>query len=683
MKKRKIKLAKIKLKSFVMNFFKIGDEGGYTWVGNTRYLIPLLFLLFSGNVFAQPKTKIRDLQYAPGQDYMLKTSNTGKWYWELEKNILPGVNLDTIVYTPLDSGNIANNNSFVIDPNGDTYFISADGDGIIVDNASGLDQVSSSIIDTIEAHRQILSISNDTVFLSDGGYVIIPIPAAACNIVTDYGADNTGTTDNYAIITQAIAECDGNMITFPDGVYLISDMLVLNDNTNLVGLGDVEIKLTAAKDVMVSSVANFTPDFNLQLVSLTFNGNNLADTILSIKAVSQYNTATIRNLELRNSLGTGFYAERVQGSIIENLSIENCEVYGADLRGCNDLKLHTPNFSACGVAIHIEKFNNGVSYSGGVIVDDYLIQSCTGAAAVVIDSTLTPIIFNSGWMEANAGDGFTINAATYVSIDGLRISADAPGGSDFAFDVQSASTLHTENIHYATGGTYGVVNLYVGASEGTWYGGIEKRSTGAKDTRRAYTADLSATFLGSTSTGKIGLGSISGLVTALNTQAGGTMGQWLKNGTTIRTTTLTDLVGIGVNVANANLHVVGTATTNIKCDGPTNPYIRIEDTTNPTRVKMQSNDLEGLFGTESLHPLSLYINNTRKATLDVNGHFGIGTFVPTAFLDINSDVLRLRTAKTPASAGAAGNQGDIAWDANFIYICTATNTWKRVAISTW
>ena len=37
----------------------------------------------------------------------------------------------------------------------------------------------------------------------------------------------------------------------------------------------------------------------------------------------------------------------------------------------------------------------------------------------------------------------------------------------------------------------------------------------------------------------------------------------------------------------------------------------------------------------------------------------------------------------PASASAAGVQGDVAWDANYFYICTAANTWKRVAVSTW
>lgn len=37
----------------------------------------------------------------------------------------------------------------------------------------------------------------------------------------------------------------------------------------------------------------------------------------------------------------------------------------------------------------------------------------------------------------------------------------------------------------------------------------------------------------------------------------------------------------------------------------------------------------------------------------------------------------------PASAASAGMQGEVSWDSNFIYVCIAANTWKRVAIATW
>jgi hypothetical protein len=45
--------------------------------------------------------------------------------------------------------------------------------------------------------------------------------------------------------------------------------------------------------------------------------------------------------------------------------------------------------------------------------------------------------------------------------------------------------------------------------------------------------------------------------------------------------------------------------------------------------------------------------------------------------------LILTNTHTPASASATGTAGQVAWDADYIYICIATDTWKRVAISTW
>ena len=40
-------------------------------------------------------------------------------------------------------------------------------------------------------------------------------------------------------------------------------------------------------------------------------------------------------------------------------------------------------------------------------------------------------------------------------------------------------------------------------------------------------------------------------------------------------------------------------------------------------------------------------------------------------------------SSAPATAGAAGTAGNIAYDSNYLYVCVASNTWKRVAISTW
>ena len=65
------------------------------------------------------------------------------------------------------------------------------------------------------------------------------------------------------------------------------------------------------------------------------------------------------------------------------------------------------------------------------------------------------------------------------------------------------------------------------------------------------------------------------------------------------------------------------------------------------------------------------------------GNVGVGTTSPTEALDVNSDAIRVRTSQTPASASATGDAGQICWDTNYIYVCTATNTWKRAALATW
>jgi len=71
----------------------------------------------------------------------------------------------------------------------------------------------------------------------------------------------------------------------------------------------------------------------------------------------------------------------------------------------------------------------------------------------------------------------------------------------------------------------------------------------------------------------------------------------------------------------------------------------------------------------------------------IAGNVGIGETSPTISdgigLHLAGKILRIATSKTPATAGAAGNAGEICWDADSLYCCVATNTWKKVAIATW
>ncbi len=51
------------------------------------------------------------------------------------------------------------------------------------------------------------------------------------------------------------------------------------------------------------------------------------------------------------------------------------------------------------------------------------------------------------------------------------------------------------------------------------------------------------------------------------------------------------------------------------------------------------------------------------------------------YLTTKGDTIRICTDRTISGPSASGMKGQICYDANYIYICVATDTWKRAAIS--
>ncbi len=83
--------------------------------------------------------------------------------------------------------------------------------------------------------------------------------------------------------------------------------------------------------------------------------------------------------------------------------------------------------------------------------------------------------------------------------------------------------------------------------------------------------------------------------------------------------------------------------------------------------------------------VSVETAGSERARIDSSGRLLVGTSSQSggSLLQVNDNRIRIATAKTPASATDTGVAGEICWDANYVYVCTATNTWKRTAISTW
>lgn len=81
------------------------------------------------------------------------------------------------------------------------------------------------------------------------------------------------------------------------------------------------------------------------------------------------------------------------------------------------------------------------------------------------------------------------------------------------------------------------------------------------------------------------------------------------------------------------------------------------------------------------------IVNTKLATTDVTdlvGADGQANQLLKSLGDGNVEFTNLKIPQfTPASATAVGERGEFTFDSSYMYICTATNTWRRIAHSTW
>ena len=143
--------------------------------------------------------------------------------------------------------------------------------------------------------------------------------------------------------------------------------------------------------------------------------------------------------------------------------------------------------------------------------------------------------------------------------------------------------------------------------------------------------------------------------------------------------------------SNAHAHFVLNATKNILIqNNSTNKHIVFK--TNDAGSIKEGFRIDGAVpevvvnqGSDSLIDFRVESNNnTHMIFSDGSANkVGIGVSNPLAALDISGSAIRIRTSDAPSNASDPGAAGEIRWDTNYIYVCVATDTWKRVAISTW
>lgn len=55
----------------------------------------------------------------------------------------------------------------------------------------------------------------------------------------------------------------------------------------------------------------------------------------------------------------------------------------------------------------------------------------------------------------------------------------------------------------------------------------------------------------------------------------------------------------------------------------------------------------------------------------------------TTLSNVSLSSLIVTQSFTPALSTSSGTTGSIRWDSDYLYVCTTTDTWKRVALSAW
>ena len=322
----------------------------------------------------------------------------------------------------------------------------------------------------------------------------------------------------------------------------------------------------------------------------------------------------------------------------------------------------------------------------------------TGGGSIAIDrngtalttcNTATPV---SGDWTVNAGLGrYTVygrspigimgNSTNYIGVFGNSTnSIGVYGSSTNYFGVYGTSTNNIGVFGNSTNsiGVYGSSTNYFGVQ------GISTNSYGVQGTSTnsygVYGTSTNNIGVFGNSTNSIGVYGIStNSYGALLTQSGTLTAANSSNAVLVRRNGVTNSTGslnYSGNVLQITDNPTGTGTVSgaiisgslsVAADGSgTTERIRFDPrVANGASAVAHMLDTGNALSTAGALLLDVRNNGVSKHAVDLNGN--IIEKVPT----------------TPASATAAGVQGTICWDADYVYVCVATNTWKRSALGSW
>lgn len=326
----------------------------------------------------------------------------------------------------------------------------------------------------------------------------------------------------------------------------------------------------------------------------------------------------------------------------------------------------------------------------------------TGDNATVYDATNTAFSIGNGTDEGSRSDAFkvlfngTTTIGTSTPLSGAMLSvfrSIAPTAAvttvgefhDFTYTgVVTDQSIYAHIVRNQYTGS-NPANLIVGANN------IARKTTGSTGTAK----DIIGTY---SQADNLGSGNISGASGIVAAYGKATFNSDLNSSVNIITGTWGNTQIIGTGTQTISSGAIG----GISQVGINNPNVTINETIG---IYSEIRAIKGNLGDTNLLQLNMagdYSNPDASLSIDNFAYIsaqdnfampnvtGTSHFIkssvplPSSFagslISESLNVTALNTA--PASATAAGTLGSIRFTADHIYVCVATNTWKRVAIAT-
>ena len=521
---------------------------------------------------------------------------------------------------------------------------------------------------------------------ADNTFVFRPVASDAVNTARftgDYGTAKFGRVVVGNGTVEGIVESNGStpLVLQADGNKA---QITINDGTN----GVINIEAPGTGQVLLSSANTAIPGIllNSSTVRVGKSNTNAAITTSGTSDLTLHtnNNTNSGNITIADGAG-GDISLTPNGSgsvVISKADINSGTIDGTVIGSSTSSTGAFTTLSTSGLL----SANNGltvvngktltsnqVDINGGAIDGTAIgaTSASTGAFTTLsasgglsVGSNLLPTVngsINLGSSILKFGDiyGTTIHGAVTGAVTGsstkVNVTNETTTSSSY-FPIFSQTTTGSESLYADSSGlTYnpGTKTLTTGKFSGALTGLASSATTAAALTGSQATAITANTA----KTSFPGFGTIAGKALEGNTSL-------LQLGTTSTTALAGDtaLLQIGTSATTA---LAGNTTYSTLALGTTSTTALAGDT---ALLQIGTSATTALAGDTAL----LQIGTSATTALAGDGNALTAT-----------TATRVSNTTAPTGTGDTGTAGEIRYDADYIYVCTSANTWKRVGISTW